>query len=68
MKLLQVLDATGAEAGAFSLVDHDRGELVVQAHTGYPLAAPHYGEHHAAPSKKWEQGLIGESRVPAGRC
>ncbi len=60
MKLLQwVLDATGAEAGAFSLVDHDRGELVVQAHTGYPLAgATPYGEPRRRLS--WEQGLVGK--------
>ncbi|MCG8348221.1 MAG: ATP-binding protein [Chloroflexales bacterium] len=30
------LDATGAEAGTISLVDHERGELITQIYEGYP--------------------------------
>ncbi|KPV51050.1 hypothetical protein SE17_23425, partial [Kouleothrix aurantiaca] len=58
MLLRQALDATGAGAGAISLVDAERGELVVQAIEGYPQAGPSlYGEPRRRIS--WEQGLVG---------
>lgn len=54
------LDATGAEAGAISLVDHERMELVVQVYEGYgvePFATdlPHGLRHRW----NWEVGLAG---------
>jgi len=58
MLLRQAIDSTGAEAGAISLVDAERGELVIQAIEGYPQAGPSlYGEPRRRIS--WEQGLVG---------
>ena len=55
------LDTTGAEAGAISLVDHERGELVVQVWQGYPrepFSRDTYGE--ARRRWSWAHGLAGK--------
>lgn len=55
------LDATGAEAGAITLVDRDRGELVLQAYEGYgsdPLSRDAFGE--ARRRWSWEVGVAGK--------
>ncbi len=55
------LDSTGAEAGAISLVDHERGELVLQVYEGYgrdPLNQDGYGEPRRRLS--WEVGVAGK--------
>jgi len=56
------LEATGAEAGSISLVDHQRGELILQAHQGYgrdPLGFDSYGEPRRAWS--WDHGIPGRA-------
>ena len=56
------LDSTGAEAGSISLVDHTRGELIVQAYEGYghdPFGRDSYGEQRR--NWSWEQGLPGRA-------
>jgi len=55
------LDSTGAEAGAICLVDHERGELVLQVYEGYgrePFNADLYGEVRRRWS--WNTGVIGK--------
>lgn len=55
------LDATGAEAGAITLVDRERGELVLQAYDGYggdPLSRDAFGE--ARRRWTWEIGVAGK--------
>lgn len=55
------LDATGAEAGMISLVDHDRAQLVAQVYQGYPqepLSRDMYGEPRRRWS--WDMGVSGE--------
>jgi signal transduction histidine kinase/putative methionine-R-sulfoxide reductase with GAF domain len=53
------LDETGAEAGAICLVDHERGELIMQAYEGYPPEsfAHMHSMHHQRWS--WNEGLAG---------
>lgn len=46
------MDSTGAEAGAISLVDHERGELVLQADEGYPYE-PLNRELYGGPRRRW---------------
>lgn len=60
------LDETGAEAGAICLVDHERGELVMQVYEGYAagtLAADAHGIQRQRWS--WLEGLAG--RAARGR-
>jgi signal transduction histidine kinase len=60
--LLWALESTGAEAGSISLVDHERGELILQAHEGYgrdPLGYDSYGEPRRTWS--WESGIPGRA-------
>jgi len=55
------IDATGAEAGAVSMVDHERGEIVLQAHEGYgsdPLSRDAFGETRRRWS--WDVGIAGK--------
>jgi signal transduction histidine kinase/putative methionine-R-sulfoxide reductase with GAF domain len=55
------LDSTGAEAGAISLVDHERGEVVVQVYEGYgrdPFVTDMYGEPRRRWS--WDIGVAGK--------
>jgi signal transduction histidine kinase/putative methionine-R-sulfoxide reductase with GAF domain len=55
------LDSTGAEAGAVSLVDHERGELVLQVYEGYgrePFTHDSFGEPKRRIS--WEAGVAGK--------
>lgn len=55
------LAATGAEAGAVNLVDHERGEVVVQAFEGYSNdqgASDTYGESRRRWS--WNVGIAGK--------
>jgi signal transduction histidine kinase len=56
------LDSTGAEAGAISLVDHERGEVVLQVYEGYgrdPFASSEiYGEPRRRWS--WDVGIAGK--------
>lgn len=56
------LDSTGAEAGAICLVDHERGELVMQVYEGYPLEALAV-DIHGMPRQRWswELGLAGRA-------
>jgi signal transduction histidine kinase len=59
--LCWALDTTGAEAGAINLVDHERGELVVQVHEGYPrepFSRDMYGE--ARRRWSWDIGISGK--------
>ncbi len=54
------LDSTGAEAGSISIVDHERGELVVQEYDGYPrepFSRDSYGEPRRRVS--WDVGIAG---------
>jgi signal transduction histidine kinase len=56
------LDSTGAEAGAISLVDHERGEVVLQIYEGYgrdPFAG---GEIYGEPRRRWswDVGIAGK--------
>lgn len=58
--LRQALDSTGAEAGAISLVDAERGELVVHVHEGFPFPGTNLlGESRRRVS--WEQGAMGRA-------
>lgn len=55
------LDSTGAEAGAISLVDHERGDVVVYVYEGYardPFARDVYGEPRRRWS--WDVGVVGK--------
>jgi len=55
------LDTTGAEAGTISLVDHERGELVLQVYDGYgrdPFTRDSFGEPRRRVS--WETGVAGK--------
>ena len=56
------LDSTGAEAGAISTVDHERGELVVQVHEGYTNAPFNGNELHIEPRRRvsWDVGIVGK--------
>ncbi|NOK63752.1 MAG: PAS domain-containing protein [Chloroflexi bacterium AL-W] len=61
MLLRWSLDATGAEAGMISLVDHDKKQLVAQVYQGYPqepLSRDIYGEPRRRWS--WDMGVSGE--------
>src|SRR5581483_11926467 len=62
MLLRNALDSTGAEAGAISMVDHERGELVVQVHEGYTSALFNGGELQIEPRRRisWDSGLAGK--------
>ena len=56
------LDSTGAEAGAISLVDHERGEVVLQVYEGYgrdPFAS---GDIYGEPRRRWswDVGIAGK--------
>lgn len=54
------IDATGAEAGAISLVDHERAELVMQVHEGYAQEMFATGLHNGLRQRwKWDVGLAG---------
>ena len=64
------LDSTGAEAGAISMVDHDRREVVLQVHEGYgrdPLTGGEIYGDSALPSggfrrrASWDAGLVGRA-------
>ena len=55
------METTGAEAGAVSLVDHERGELIVQVFEGFPrepFSRDVYGE--ARRRWSWSTGLSGK--------
>jgi signal transduction histidine kinase len=55
------LDSTGAEAGAISLVDHERGEVILHVYEGYahePFNHDLYGE--ARRRWSWSIGVIGK--------
>jgi signal transduction histidine kinase len=55
------IDATGAEAGAINLVDHERGELVLQVHEGYARELFATGLHAELRQRwKWDIGLAGQ--------
>ena len=55
-------DSTGAEAGAISTVDHERGELLVQVHEGYVNAPLNGKELQIEPRRRvsWEVGIVGK--------
>lgn len=56
LMLRWALDATGAEAGAISLVDHERGELFLQHDHGYPtevFSRDSFGE----PRRRWSWNI-----------
>lgn len=59
--LRRALESTGAEAGAVALVDHERGELVLQVYEGYPddLWGGLAGQTRQRWS--WEVGLAGRA-------
>jgi signal transduction histidine kinase len=55
------LETTGAEAGTVSLVDHERGELVLQVYEGYgrePFTHDSFGEPRRRIS--WGSGVAGK--------
>jgi signal transduction histidine kinase len=56
------LDSTGAEAGAISLVDHDRAEIVLHVHEGYGHEPFTNGDLYSAPRRRisWENGIAGK--------
>jgi signal transduction histidine kinase/GAF domain-containing protein len=58
------LDSTGAEAGAISLVDYERAEIVLHVYEGYshePYSNGN-GELYSVPRRRisWENGLAGK--------
>jgi signal transduction histidine kinase/GAF domain-containing protein len=59
--LHRALELSGAEAGAIARVDHDRGELVLQAYEGFP----HDSDSGVQPGPRqrwsWEIGLAGQA-------
>lgn len=59
--LRRALEATGAEAGAISLIDHDRGELVLQSYEGYPEALANGLPHAPRQRWSWDVGLAGRA-------
>jgi signal transduction histidine kinase/GAF domain-containing protein len=56
------LDSTGAEAGAISLVDRDRAELVLHVYEGYSHEPYTNGELYSVPRRRisWENGIAGK--------
>jgi signal transduction histidine kinase/putative methionine-R-sulfoxide reductase with GAF domain len=59
MALRCAMEATGAEAGAITMVDHERGELVLHAHAGYG-AAVSLGLDDTLPQRwSWQTGIAG---------
>jgi len=56
------LECTGAEAGAACMVDHQRGELILQAYSGFQPDPP---EHDTQGNPRlrwsWDTGLVGRS-------
>ncbi|NJN66223.1 MAG: GAF domain-containing protein [Chloroflexaceae bacterium] len=68
MLLRWSLDATGAEAGAVFLVDHDHAELVMQVYEGYtPEMFPTDVRSIQRHRWKWNTGLAGRA-VQSGRA
>lgn len=61
MVLQRAFDATGAEAGSISLVDHERQELMLQVYDGYnrPMDTP---DLHSDTRRRraWESSLPGQ--------
>ena len=57
--LRRALESTGAESGAVALVDHTRGELVLQLYEGYPEDGG--GLMGARQRLSWETGLAGRA-------
>jgi signal transduction histidine kinase len=59
--LTWALESTGAEAGAISLVDHERQELVVQVYEGYPRE-PFSRDTYGEPRRRWswDIGIAGK--------
>ncbi len=55
------LETTGAEAGAIALVDHERGELVLQMAEGYPAELWNGLPAHSHQRLSWETGLAGRA-------
>lgn len=59
--LRRALEASGAEAGAISLVDHERGELVLQIYEGYGSPQPTGLNNGLRQRWSWETGLAGRA-------
>jgi len=55
------LDSTGAEAGSVSLVDHERGEVLVQVYEGY-TREPFNRDVYSEPRRRWswDVGVAGK--------
>ncbi|NJP06599.1 MAG: GAF domain-containing protein [Chloroflexaceae bacterium] len=62
------LQATAAEAGAICLVDHERAELVLAVHQGYPAETFATDPETRQPVRwSWQTGLAGRA-VQSGRA
>jgi signal transduction histidine kinase len=62
--LRRAREQTQAEVGAVCLVDHERGELVLQTAQGYDFSPPtHYGLARSRTQERWswETGLAGKA-------
>jgi signal transduction histidine kinase len=59
--LRRALEASGAEAGMISLVDHERGELVLQVYEGYPNNRQVGLNNGLRQRWSWEVGLAGRA-------
>jgi signal transduction histidine kinase len=59
--LRRALEASGAEAGAISLVDHERGELVLQIYEGYPAHEQLSLNNGLRQRWSWDVGLAGRA-------
>jgi signal transduction histidine kinase len=59
--LRRALESTGAEAGAVAMVDHERGELVLEIAEGYPAELWNGLPAQARQRLSWETGLAGRA-------
>ena len=59
--LRRALETTGAEAGALALVDHERGELVLELAEGYPAELWNGLPAHSRQRLSWTTGLAGRA-------
>jgi signal transduction histidine kinase len=59
--LRRALEASGAEAGAISLVDHERGELVLQIYEGYAHDQAGALNNGLRQRWSWDAGLAGRA-------
>ncbi|NJM05250.1 GAF domain-containing protein [Candidatus Gracilibacteria bacterium] len=60
--LRRAIELSGAESGAVSLIDHERGELILQVSEGYPPELSSLDLQHGQRQRwSWEIGLSGQA-------